>query len=73
MERDQIEESKNRSVHNSGTIAAHVSMFEERKHRPPGFSAKKQTPIVFPMIPAIGALHFCVAEDDNSDMDFHAA
>ena len=73
MERDQIEEAKNRRVHKAGTIATLVSMFEERKQSPPGFPVKKRTPAAFRLLPAAGALHFCRAEKSNSDTNFHAA
>lgn len=72
MEHDQIEVARNRRVYNAGTIAAHESMFEERRHHATGFPAKKQTVVAFLLICAAEALHFCGVQEGNSDMDFHA-
>lgn len=40
MERDQIEESKNRTIYNAGTIAAIDSVYEEREHSGTDFPRK---------------------------------
>jgi hypothetical protein len=44
MERDQIEESKNRTIYNAGTIAVIDSVYEEREHSSTDFPRKISLP-----------------------------